>query len=269
MRPITDTMPKPLVKVAGPHLARPRAGHASLPPASRRRSSTCTISPSRSSPMSPRAGRRRSSISDESAGLLDSAGGIVKALPQLGREPFYILNADTFWIDGWRSEPNLARLALAWDAAEMDILLMLADLDSATGHTGGTDFLVGADGALARSQRRSGRADLCGRGDRQSRHLCRRAGRTAVAQPLFRRGDRRAAGCSACRCDGQLDHGRHARRHSARRGCGRAGPGRSAMSGGAPARLLHPARRGVSSDACRRAAVGPAGARISATTAIR
>ena len=34
----------------------------------------------------------------------------------------------------------------------MDILLMLASLDSATGHTGGTDFLVGSNGALARSQ---------------------------------------------------------------------------------------------------------------------
>jgi MurNAc alpha-1-phosphate uridylyltransferase len=88
-------------------------------------------------------------ISDESAGLLDSAGGIVKALPQLGREPFYILNADTFWID--QGEPNLIRLALAWDAAQMDILLMLADLDSATGHTGGTDFLVGRDGVLQRA----------------------------------------------------------------------------------------------------------------------
>src|SRR5690606_8299904 len=87
---------------------------------------------------------------DESDRLLDSAGGIVKALPELGDKPFYVLNADTFWIDS--GQPSLDRLALAWDAAKMDILLMLAESASATGHTGGTDFLIGADGALQRSK---------------------------------------------------------------------------------------------------------------------
>ncbi|TIV08523.1 MAG: nucleotidyltransferase family protein, partial [Mesorhizobium sp.] len=89
-------------------------------------------------------------ISDEREALLESAGGIVKALPLLGSEPFYIINADTFWIDS--GKPSLDRLALAWDAARMDILLMLTDLDSATGHCAGTDFLVAQDGALTRSK---------------------------------------------------------------------------------------------------------------------
>jgi len=98
------------------------------------------------------AGRARPKVlvSDESDRLLDSAGGIVRALPLLGADPFFILNADTFWID--EGEPNLGRLSLAWDGARMDILLMLADLADATGHSGGTDFLVGADGRLARSK---------------------------------------------------------------------------------------------------------------------
>ena len=97
-------------------------------------------------------------VSDESEALLDSAGGIVKALPLLGNEPFYILNADTFWIDGTRatsapSDPasNLERLALAWRPGQMDILIMLADLDSATGHSGSTDFTMAPDGRLARA----------------------------------------------------------------------------------------------------------------------
>jgi MurNAc alpha-1-phosphate uridylyltransferase len=89
-------------------------------------------------------------ISDESDRLLDSAGGIVKALPLLGETPFFVLNSDTFWID--RGGSNLDRLALAWDGRRMDILLMLADIADATGHTGGTDFLVGADGRLARAK---------------------------------------------------------------------------------------------------------------------
>lgn len=148
MRPITDTIPKPLVKVAGRALLD--RGLDALAAAGVEKAvvnvhhfpeQIVAHVASRNSP--------KVAISDERAGLLDSAGGIVKALPMLGREPFYILNADTFWMD--QGEPNLVRLALAWDAAKMDILLMLAGLDSATGHTGGTDFLIGAGGALLRS----------------------------------------------------------------------------------------------------------------------
>lgn len=77
------------------------------------------------------------------------AGGIVKALPELGDAPFFVLNADTFWID--KGASSLKRLALEWDASRMDILLMLSDLNSATGHSGSTDFLRGPDGRLSRA----------------------------------------------------------------------------------------------------------------------
>jgi N-acetyl-alpha-D-muramate 1-phosphate uridylyltransferase len=148
MRPITDTIPKPLVEIAGRTLLD--RGLDSLEAAG-------VVTAVVNVHYLPRqiadhlAGRAapQTVISDESDGLLDSAGGIVKALPALGPEPFYILNADTFWLD--RGEPNLDRLALAWDATKMDILLMLADLDSATGHSGGTDFVVDEDGRLSRA----------------------------------------------------------------------------------------------------------------------
>lgn len=149
MRPITNTIPKPLVKVAGRTLLD--RGLDTLAAAGVEKA-VVNVHHFPEQIVAHVASRARPSvaISDESAGLLDSAGGIVKALPELGSEPFYILNADTFWID--HGEPNLIRLALAWDVAKMDILLMLADLDSATGHTGGTDFLAGPDGALTRAQ---------------------------------------------------------------------------------------------------------------------
>ncbi|MEP9387060.1 nucleotidyltransferase family protein [Mesorhizobium sp. KR9-304] len=148
MRPITDTIPKPLVKVAGRALLD--RGLDALAAAGVEKA-VVNVHHFPEQIVAHVASRQAPKvvISDERAGLLDSAGGIVKALPKLGREPFYILNADTFWID--RDEPNLIRLALAWDAAKMDILLMLADFDSATGHTGGTDFLVGAGGVLRRA----------------------------------------------------------------------------------------------------------------------
>ena len=148
MRPITNTIPKPLVKVAGRTLLD--RGLDTLAAAGVE-TAVVNVHHFPEQIIAHVAARRTPKvlISDESAGLLDSAGGIVKALPLLGREPFYILNADTFWIES--GEPNLSRLALAWDSRGMDILLMLADLDSATGHTGSTDFLVGRDGVLRRS----------------------------------------------------------------------------------------------------------------------
>ena len=148
MRPITDAIPKPLVPIAGKTLldwgldSLQRVGVEKavvnvhyLPDQIVRHVAA------RSQP--------RIVISDESERLLDSAGGIVKALPELGAKPFYILNADTFWLDA--GKPNLERLALAWDGSAMDILLMLANIESATGHSGGTDFLIAADGRLGRA----------------------------------------------------------------------------------------------------------------------
>jgi MurNAc alpha-1-phosphate uridylyltransferase len=148
MRPITDTLPKPLVRVAGKTLLD--RGLDTLAAAGVTRA-VVNVHHLGGQIVDHVAGRERPqvTISDESERLLDSAGGIVRALPLLGTQPFFILNADTFWVD--RDRPNLRDLVLAWDADRMDILLMLADLASATGHTGGTDFLVGPGGRLSRA----------------------------------------------------------------------------------------------------------------------
>ncbi|AZO10327.1 MULTISPECIES: nucleotidyltransferase family protein [unclassified Mesorhizobium] len=149
MRPLTDTMPKPLVKIAGKALLD--WGLDSLEAAGISKA-IVNVHYLPEQIIAHVAGRREPEIviSDEREALLESAGGIVKALPLLGSEPFYVINADTFWIDS--GEPSLERLALAWNAARMDILLMLTDLDSATGHGVGTDFMVAPDGALRRSK---------------------------------------------------------------------------------------------------------------------
>lgn len=148
MRPITDTMPKPLVPIAGrPLLDR---GLDALAGAGVEKA-VVNVHYLPDQIVAHVASRKRPRIviSDERGALLNSAGGIVKALPELGPDPFFVLNADTFWID--RGLSNLERLALAWNPAEADILIMLADIESATGHDGGTDFLVGADMRLARA----------------------------------------------------------------------------------------------------------------------
>jgi MurNAc alpha-1-phosphate uridylyltransferase len=149
MRPITETMPKPLVPIAGRTLLD--RGLDVLGAAGVTRA-VVNVHHFPEQIVAHVAGRARPAvvISDESGGLLDSAGGIVRALPHLGTNPFFILNADTFWIDA-AGENNLDRLALAWDESRMDILVMLARLDQATGHSGGTDFLMDGDGRLSRA----------------------------------------------------------------------------------------------------------------------
>ncbi len=91
-------------------------------------------------------------ISDERAELLNTGGGIVKALPLLGAAPFYLINSDTIWIDGVKS--NLARLADEFDDAAMDALLLLAPTATSIGYAGRGDFSMKPDGRLIRRPER-------------------------------------------------------------------------------------------------------------------
>jgi MurNAc alpha-1-phosphate uridylyltransferase len=87
-------------------------------------------------------------ISDERERLLGTGGGIAKALPQLGDAPFFLINSDTFWLDG--AKPNFARLAQGFDAQGMDALLLLAPTAGSIGYEGRGDYAMLADGRLRR-----------------------------------------------------------------------------------------------------------------------
>ena len=87
-------------------------------------------------------------ISNERDSLLDTGGGVKKALALLGADPFFVLNGDSFWVEGAR--PALERLRAAWDGRRMDCLLLLAAMTSAVGFEGRGDFLMHPDGRLAR-----------------------------------------------------------------------------------------------------------------------
>ena len=95
-------------------------------------------------------GRRRPEIeiSNERGKLLDTGGGVKKALPRLGAGPFLIHNADSVWIEGVGS--NLARLMQAWDDSRMDCLLMLALASHSLGYQGRGDFAFESDGRIRR-----------------------------------------------------------------------------------------------------------------------
>jgi MurNAc alpha-1-phosphate uridylyltransferase len=91
-------------------------------------------------------------ISNEREQLLDTGGGVKRALPKLGKEPFLIHNSDSLWIDGVQS--NLKRLADAFDPETMDCLLLLALGSASLGYDGRGDFVMAADGVLRRRPER-------------------------------------------------------------------------------------------------------------------
>lgn len=95
--------------------------------------------------------KRKSSqitISREEGEPLETGGGIRKALPLLGDEPFFVINSDVISLNG--PYPLLRRMAEQWDDSRMDGLLLLTPVTSASGYYGRGDFTMGPDGQLRR-----------------------------------------------------------------------------------------------------------------------
>ncbi len=91
-------------------------------------------------------------ISNERDTLLETGGGIKRALPLLGNDAFLLRNSDSFWLEGVR--PNLVWLADAWEDSRMDALLLLASTVRAIGYAGRGDFFLDKEGRLSRRPER-------------------------------------------------------------------------------------------------------------------
>jgi N-acetyl-alpha-D-muramate 1-phosphate uridylyltransferase len=148
MRPLTDDRPKPLVQVAGRALidhVLDRLEQAAV--------GTVVVNVHYYADMMEAHLKKRTlphiAISDERSELLDSGGGVKNALPSLGKEPFFILNADSIWLEG-SANSNLVRLARSFDPAHMDALLLLAPTATSLGYSGKGDFSLSEDGHIAR-----------------------------------------------------------------------------------------------------------------------
>ena len=145
MRPITNTLPKPLVKVAGQAMLDFVLDRLAASGVERAVVNVHYLADQIERHVASRT-RPQIVISDERAKLLNTGGGVVKALPELGREPFFHVNSDTIWIDS--VTPNLTRLAEAFDPGTMDALLLLAPVATSIGYAGRGDFMMGPDGRL-------------------------------------------------------------------------------------------------------------------------
>jgi N-acetyl-alpha-D-muramate 1-phosphate uridylyltransferase len=146
MQPLTLTTPKPLIKAAG----RALLDHAldELAPAGIGKAVVNVHHLAAQVEAHCRARQDvQISISDERALLLETGGGVRKALPHLG-ESFAVLNADNIWRAD--SLPALAQLLPHWDAARMDALLLLTPRDAAIGYSRAGDFELEKDGRVRR-----------------------------------------------------------------------------------------------------------------------
>src|SRR5215468_7391318 len=145
MRPLTDTIPKPLIRVAG----RPLIDHVLDRLAETGVERAIVNIHHFGEQLQQHLTQRKHPqivISDERGLLLGTGGGVRKALPELGDAPFFHVNSDTIWIDGVKS--NLSRLADFFDPASMDALLLLAPTTGSVGYSGRGDFSMTSDGSL-------------------------------------------------------------------------------------------------------------------------
>lgn len=149
MQPLTLATPKPLIRVAGQRLidyAFDRLRAAAV----KRAVVNMHYLAGQIEDWARTVASPPITLSDESDAILDTGGGIVRALPLLGSDPFFVLNADSFWLD--EGKPALARLRHHWTDADMDCLLLLCDPARTTGYDGAGDFRLGPDGRLSRGR---------------------------------------------------------------------------------------------------------------------
>ncbi len=150
LRPITETKPKPLVEIHGKPLldhALDRLADASVEEA------VVNLHYLGEQILTHLKGRLAPKIIfSEEAELLETGGGIKKALPLLGDDPFIVVNSDVLWLDG--ATPMLRRLAGLWDDSAMDALLLLHPTSAAVGYHGGGDYRMDPLGRLSYRQER-------------------------------------------------------------------------------------------------------------------
>jgi MurNAc alpha-1-phosphate uridylyltransferase len=148
MRPLTNDKPKPMVSVAG----KPLIDHA-IDRLAAAGVKTVAVNVHYRAELLKEHLRRRSDgvkiyISEETDELLGTGGGVVKALHYFGDEAFFIHNSDSIWNEGYGHA--LDRMIARWNPDEMDGLLLMASLVSTIGYEGVGDFVMDADGRLAR-----------------------------------------------------------------------------------------------------------------------
>jgi MurNAc alpha-1-phosphate uridylyltransferase len=151
MRPLTATRPKPLVEVAGQTLLDHSLEHLKAAGVKKAIVNVHYLADALEAHLQRNVKGIEIAVSDEREQLLETGGGLIKALPLIDADPFLVVNSDNLWIDG--PVDSLRLLASHWEDSRMDALLLLVPLARATGHTGQGDFHLSATGLLRRRKR--------------------------------------------------------------------------------------------------------------------
>jgi len=147
MKPLTDNLPKPLIEVAGRTLVDRVLDKLVAQGVTRAVVNVHYLADQMEAHLKPRKDIEII-ISDERDLLLETGGGVIKALPKLGDDPFFVINTDVTWATA--GDATFAKMAEAYDPNEMDALLLLADMGATLGFRGPGDFFLAPDGQLIR-----------------------------------------------------------------------------------------------------------------------
>jgi len=148
MRPLTASRPKPLIEVAGRSLIDHALDRLRAAGVAKAVVNVHYLAGSLEAHLKTHVKDIEIAISDERKALLETGGGLKRALPLIDADPFLAVNSDNFWVDG--PVDTLRQLAAGWDEARMDALLLLVPLARAHCHKGRGDFHLSAAGALKR-----------------------------------------------------------------------------------------------------------------------
>jgi MurNAc alpha-1-phosphate uridylyltransferase len=148
MRPLTATRPKPLVRVAGKPLIDHSLDRIEAAGVGHVVVNVHYLADALEAHLAAQKRAFTIAISDERDLLLETGGGMVKALPQLSGDPILVVNSDNIWTDG--PVDSIQHLARHWDGDRMDALLLVIRQASATGHGGKGDFHMDPNGQLSR-----------------------------------------------------------------------------------------------------------------------
>ncbi|TKD50497.1 nucleotidyltransferase family protein [Sphingomonas baiyangensis] len=154
MRPLTATRPKPLVEVAGKPLIDHVFDRLRAAGVARAVVNVHYLADVMEAHLRHRVSGIEVAVSDERETLLETGGGLAHARPLLGDAPILCVNSDNLWVDG--PVDAIRAMAAMWDAARMDVLLLLVPLARAHNHGGQGDFHLDAQGRIT-GRRRPGR----------------------------------------------------------------------------------------------------------------
>ncbi|MDZ4762883.1 MAG: nucleotidyltransferase family protein [Alphaproteobacteria bacterium] len=151
MKPLTDALPKPLVTVGGRTLIDRVLDKLVIQGVTRAIVNVHHFADQMEAHLAKRTDIEIT-FSDERGELLETGGGVIKALPLLGEEPFFAINTDVTWATP--GDDTFLRMAEEYDAGDMDALLLLADMGATLGFRGPGDFYLLPDGKLERRAER-------------------------------------------------------------------------------------------------------------------